>query len=220
MSSMRVDLALRRPPSIHESRGVLRVDLAGGLRLERDGVELPPPASRRARAILAYLALNPGPHPRGRLAAAFWPDVLDEAARTSPRAALSELRRAPRPGAGHVVATRETVALDGDGLAVDARTFDDALRRGDAAAALAACRAPILDGFDDDWAHEARRAHAERLTEALEAVAAGAEPAEAVRLTREQVPPHPPPQEPNPRPVQPPPPGRGPPGAGGAGQPL
>jgi DNA-binding SARP family transcriptional activator len=166
---------------------VLRVDLAGGLRLESDGAELAPPASRRARAILAYLALNPGPHPRGRLAAAFWPDVLDESARTSLRAALSELRRALGPAADRVVATRETVALDGEGLAVDARAFDAALRRGEPAAALAACRAPILDGFDDDWAEEARRAHAERLAEALEAVAASAEPAEAVRLTREQV---------------------------------
>ena len=163
------------------------MDLAGGLRLERDGVELAPPASRRARAILAYLALHPGPHPRGRLAAAFWPDVLDESARTSLRAALSELRRALGPAADHVHATRETVALDGEELAVDARAFDAALRRGDAAAALEACRAPILDGFEDDWAHEARRAHAERLAEALETVAAGADPAEAVRLTREQV---------------------------------
>jgi DNA-binding SARP family transcriptional activator len=166
---------------------VLRVDLARGLRLESDGAELAPPASRRARAILAYLALNPGPHPRGRLAAAFWPDVLDESARASLRAALSELRRALGPAADHVVATRDSVALDGEGLVVDARAFDAALGRGDAAGALEACRAPILDGFEDDWAHEARRAHAERLAEALEAVAAGAEPAEAVRLTRERV---------------------------------
>jgi DNA-binding SARP family transcriptional activator/tetratricopeptide (TPR) repeat protein len=166
---------------------VLRVDLAGGLRLESDGAELAPPASRRARAILAYLALNPGPHPRGRLAATFWPDVLDESARTSLRAALSELRRALGSAADRVVATRETVALDGAGLAVDARAFDAALRRGDPTAALAACRAPILDGFEDDWAQEARRAHVERLADALEAVATSAEPAEAVRLTREQV---------------------------------
>jgi DNA-binding SARP family transcriptional activator len=163
---------------------VLRVDLAGGLRIESDGAELAPPASRRARAILAYLALYPGPHARGQLAARFWPDVLDESARTSLRAALSELRRALGPAADHVVATRDAVAFESD---VDTRAFDAALRRGDPAAALAACRGPILDGFEDDWAHEARRAHAERLAEALEAVAAAADPAEAVRLTREQV---------------------------------
>jgi DNA-binding SARP family transcriptional activator len=167
---------------------VLEVRLAGGLSLRAGGAELAPPASRRARAVLAYLALNPGAHTRAQLAARFWPDVLDESARTSLRAALTELRRALGPAADHVVATRERVALDGAGLAVDARAFEQALTRGDAGAAVAACRAPILDGFDDDWAHEARQAHSRRLADALEQLAAAAhDPAEAIRLTREQV---------------------------------
>lgn len=167
---------------------MFRVDLGGGLRLEAGGVDVPPPASRRARGVLAYLALNPGPHARGQLAARFWPDVLDESARASLRAALSELRRALGPAAAHVLATRDTVALEGEDLRVDVRTFEQALRRGDPAGALAACRASILDGFEDEWAHEARGAHAERLAEALELLAgASVDPAEAVRLTREQV---------------------------------
>jgi DNA-binding SARP family transcriptional activator len=113
---------------------VLEVRLAGGLALRTGGAELPPPASRRARAVLAYLALRPGAHARARLAAQFWPDVLDESARTSLRAALSELRRALGPAAGHLVATRETVALDGAGLAVDTRAFEAALDAGRAVA--------------------------------------------------------------------------------------
>jgi DNA-binding SARP family transcriptional activator/tetratricopeptide (TPR) repeat protein len=181
-------LGLRERRAIEDSCGVLRVQLGGGLRLEAGGVELQPPASRRARGVLAYLALNPGPHARAQLAARFWPDVLDESARTSLRAALSELRRALGPAADHVVATRDTVALDGDDLTVDARAFEQALRQGDPAGALEACRAPILDGFDEDWAHEARRVHTERLAEAFELLAsASTDPAEAVRLTREQV---------------------------------
>jgi DNA-binding SARP family transcriptional activator len=83
---------------IEEGCGVLRVRLGGRLRLDAGGVELPPPASRRARGVLAYLALHPGPHARAELDARFWPDVLDESARTSLRAALSELRRRARPG--------------------------------------------------------------------------------------------------------------------------
>ena len=134
--------------------------------------------------MLAYLALHPGPHARAQLAARFWPDVLDESARASLRAALTELRRALGPAAGQLVAGRETVALEG---AVDTRAFAAALDAGDAAAALAASRAPILDGFDDDWAHDARQAHAQRLADALEQVARTAGPAEAIRLTREQV---------------------------------
>jgi RecA/RadA recombinase len=61
--------------------------------------------------------------------------VLDESAGTSLRAALTELRRALGPAAGYARATRETVALDGAGLMVDARSFERALDRGDAAVA-------------------------------------------------------------------------------------
>ena len=122
-----------------QGSAVLKLRLAGRLRFE--GAEIEPPASRRARGVLAYLALYPGPHSRAQLAARFWPDVLDESARTSLRAALTELRRALGPAAGHVIATRETVVLD-DGLWVDTRAFDAALARKDAAAALDACSRP------------------------------------------------------------------------------
>src|SRR5829696_4930787 len=91
---------------------MLRVRLAGGLVLRSDGRELAPPRSRRARAVLAYLAAHPGAHARGELAARFWPDVLDESSRTSLRAALSELRGALGPESERLVATRSTVALD------------------------------------------------------------------------------------------------------------
>ncbi len=163
---------------------MLEVRLTGGLALHVSGDELAPPASRRARAVLAYLALHPGPHARARLAARFWPDVLDESARTSLRAALTELRRALGPATDQLVAGRETVALE---AAVDTRAFAAALDAGDPAAALAASRGPILDGFDDDWAHDARQAHAQRLADALEQLASTADPGEAIRLTREQV---------------------------------
>ncbi len=156
--------------------------------MHTDGGEIAPPTSKRARAVLAYLALNPGPQPRGRLAARFWPDVLDESARASLRVALTELRQALGPAAGNVLATRDTVALDGEDLQVDARAFQRALDEGDPVRALEACSAPILDGFDEEWAHEARDEHAHRLGEALERAALLAEdPAEAVRLTRAQV---------------------------------
>jgi DNA-binding SARP family transcriptional activator len=166
----------------------LEVRLTGDLALRADGAELARPASRRARGVLAYLALNPGPQPRGRLAARFWPDVLDASARASLRVALSELRHALGPAAKYVVATRDAVALDGPDLIVDVREFQRALGRGDAPRALEACGAPILDGFDDDWSIEARDEHAHQLADALEqAAAATGDPDEAVRLTRAEV---------------------------------
>ena len=102
---------------------MLEIRLVGGLELRADGAELALPASKRARAVLAYLALNPGPQPRSRLAARFWPDVLDESARASLRVALTELRQALGPAARHLIATRDAVALDGADLTVDAREF-------------------------------------------------------------------------------------------------
>jgi DNA-binding SARP family transcriptional activator len=167
---------------------VLEVRLAGGLAVRADGAQLALPASRRARALLAYLALHPGPQPRANVAARFWPDVLDESARTSLRVALTELRQALGPAAVHLIATRESVALDGSDLRVDTRAFGDALASGDAAGAIAACSTPILLEFEDEWAYEARREHAQQLAEALELAAAAApDPAEALRLTRAQV---------------------------------
>jgi DNA-binding SARP family transcriptional activator len=167
---------------------MLEVRLAGSLELRADGAKLAPPASKRARAVLAYLALNPGPQTRSQLAAGFWPDVLDESARASLRVALTELRHALGSAAGYLVATRDTVALQGSDLTVDARVFKQALEQGDVAQALEACGAPILDGFDDEWAITARDEHVLRLADALEGAAATTDdPAEAVRLTRAQV---------------------------------
>ena len=140
---------------------MLRVRLAGSLALESDGREIPLPPSRRARALLAYLAAHPGPHARGELAARFWPDVLDESARTSLRAALSELRRALGPEAERLVATRETVALDG--AWVDLRESAALLEAGRVDDAAAVCDGELLQGMDDEWVFELRREHEDRL---------------------------------------------------------
>ncbi|MFL5861879.1 MAG: ATP-binding protein [Solirubrobacteraceae bacterium] len=114
--------------------------------------------------------------------------MLDESARASLRVALTELRHALGPAASHLVATRDTVALEGPGLRVDVRDFSEALAGGDAARALEACDAPILEDFEEEWALEARDEHVQQLAAALERAAATApHPAEAVRLTRAEV---------------------------------
>ncbi len=149
---------------------MLRVRLAGGLGLELDGREIPLPASRRARALLAWLAAHPGAHPRSELAGRFWPDVLDESARVSLRAALSELRRA-LGSADALVATRDTVALE---AWVDLREFDALAGAGRAAEAIAACGGELLTGMDDEWVYELRREHEGRLARAAAALVPGA----------------------------------------------
>ncbi len=156
---------------------MLRVRLIGGLALELDGRQLEPPRSRRGRALLAWLALHPGAHARGSVAGRFWPDVLDESARASLRAALTELRGALGQAAGCLVATRETVALAGGEpeLWVDVRAFAALLDAGRADEAVEIGSGELLTGLEDDWALEARDQHNNRLSEALETLAAEAE---------------------------------------------
>src|SRR4051812_38215586 len=114
---------------------MLRVCLLGEMSAEADGARLDPPDSRRAWALLAWLALNPGVHARGRLAARFWPDVLDSSARASLRSAVWSLRRALGEGAERwLVATRDGVGLSGDGeVWTDVGEFERLLRSGEAA---------------------------------------------------------------------------------------
>jgi len=105
------------------------VRVFGGLALESDGVALEPPASRRARELLGWLALNPGRHARAAVAARFWPDVLDASARASLRTTLHALRRALGDAGGRwLVATRDSVGLRGD-LWVDVHPVTNAAFR-------------------------------------------------------------------------------------------
>jgi DNA-binding SARP family transcriptional activator len=162
---------------------MLRVHVLGELELDDDGAPLAPPAGRRARALLAYLALHPGPHPRGALAARFWPDVLDESARTSLRGALADVRRAV---GDHLVATRETAGLDAGW--VDAAAFAALVAHGRDEEALALCRGDLLAGLDDDWIVALRDEHRDAQSALLARLAAGAGDSEtALRHARARV---------------------------------
>src|ERR687883_832751 len=156
---------------------MLRVRVLGELSLELDGVALDPPTSRRARSLLGLLAVDRRLHSRAQLAARFWPDVLDESARTSLRAALSALRRSLGPDADrYLVAGRETVALaDGELVRTDLDEFDELLASGRVEDALGLARGELLEGLDDDWVYERRDEHRDRVAAALERLAAEAE---------------------------------------------
>src|SRR3954453_199215 len=91
---------------------MLRVRLLVELCADVDGCTVVAPASRRAWHLLAWLALHPGEHPRGSVAARFWPEVLDASARGSLRNAMWALRRALGPdGEDAVVAGRDRIGL-------------------------------------------------------------------------------------------------------------
>ena len=150
---------------------MLRVSVLGELQLERDGIQIDPPARRPARALLGWLALHPGMYARSTVAARLWPNVLDESARTSLRTALSALRAVI--GIGALLASREQIGL-ADGVWIEAREFDRLRDAGRLDDALALCRGELLAGFDEDWVLVTRDWHRERVSETLAVMAADA----------------------------------------------
>ncbi|KWV90436.1 alpha/beta fold hydrolase [Erythrobacter sp. YT30] len=68
----------------------LKIKTIGPITTIHDGAELPLPASRKSRALLAYLLLNEGPHSREALCELLW-DVPDDP-RGALRWSLSKLR--------------------------------------------------------------------------------------------------------------------------------
>jgi DNA-binding SARP family transcriptional activator len=171
---------------------MLRVRLLGGLAIEVDDLPLPPPGGRPARALLAWLALNPGLHARSRVAGHLWPDVREDSARASLRNALMAVRRAlGEDGSRYLVAQRDRVGLAAEGVWVDVLEARALEREGRLEEAAALARGELLPGLDADWVHDARDAHARGLVALTGATAAAAEArgdlAEAVRLSREAV---------------------------------
>jgi DNA-binding SARP family transcriptional activator len=160
--------------------------------VERDNMELPAPASRRAWSLLAYLSLHPGPQSRGELAARFWSDVLDSSARASLRSAIWSLRRALEPSADEIlIAGRDDIALAHDELWVDAQAFTELIEQGRDRDAVELCRGELLSGFEEDWIFSAREKHREQLLKALERLACDCETAGdgagAIEWSRRQV---------------------------------
>jgi len=161
--------ALLRDCSTTLSHQVL-IRVLGGLSATVAGSPVALPADARARELLAYLAVNPGPHARSRLAGLLRPDVAEASARKTLRDAIYELRRALAP-AEAVIATRESVELRAQ---VDLAEFRSAAEL-EARAALAG--GELLCGLDADWAMRARDEHEHELSGVLTALARRAEDA-------------------------------------------
>src|SRR3954447_17322724 len=145
---------------------MLRVRLLGGLALE--GVDTP--ASRPARELLAWLALDPGWHSRAEVAARFWPDLFD--ARAALRTTLHELRRAGCDA--FVRVDRERVGL-APGVWVDVHALTGA--------ALVAA-GELLPELAREWVLTARDEHADRVASELAVLAGGPD---GLRWAREAV---------------------------------
>lgn len=159
------------------STGGFEIRLLGELRVFRQGVEVPLPASRKARALLAYLVATGRPHRRERLCELFW-DLPDDP-KAALRWSLSKLRKVvDSPERVRIIADRERVALDAEGAEIDIRNTHARLRQGaeeltppeleDMARRLDTVLLDGLDGAGDEafgsWlAAEREDAHAARV---------------------------------------------------------
>ena len=112
-----------------DSAPLLRVRLLGPLTISRDGVTLELPASRKVRALLAYLALAPRAVTRSHLCSLLW-DVPSDP-RGELRWCLSKIRGLVDEPARRRVETRaDTVKLDLTDCFVDASEIARAAQAG------------------------------------------------------------------------------------------
>lgn len=145
---------------------VVRVRLLGGLCAEVRGAPVALPGHPQGPALLAWLALHPGEHPRGPLAAVLWPQLAPSNARRALREAVWSVRRSLGPLEGEVLDGRDTVGLRCE---TDLAAFEAALDAGEPRSALALGRGALLAGAGLDayeWVLTARAEHERRIVRA------------------------------------------------------
>lgn len=155
----------------------LTLQLLGGLRLQDASGNDIAISSRKARALLAYLATCPDEfHDRDRVAAVLWDEVDPELARANLRQALAVLRRSVPATEAMLRTDTRSVAIHTASLAIDLQLLRlslDAPNRTALQAALIHYRGEFLDGFDgrslafDEWLQQQRRAIRVTVTAAL-----------------------------------------------------
>ncbi len=150
----------------------LDLKLLGGFEARLDSGQKIALPTRKAEALLAYLALAQGkPRTRDHLVGLLWSDRGESQAKGSLRQALTSLRHGlPADGAPVIDTEGEGVALEPRALAVDVLEFERLAKNGsngNLAQASELYRGPLLDGFTvrdpafDDWlAQERARLHA------------------------------------------------------------
>jgi TolB-like protein len=128
---------------------VVRLTLLGGFdarRIEGKAVQLP---TRKAEALLAFLACKSGEkQPRDRLTALLWGDRSDPQARHSLSQALVSIRHAFDDSAPWLLTERETIAAQPGAIDLDVAEFQKLSHTAnDLKGALELYRGPFLDGF-------------------------------------------------------------------------
>ncbi|WP_218573493.1 alpha/beta hydrolase [Rheinheimera lutimaris] len=147
----------------------IAINMLGKLELRRNGMVIAMPASKRSRALLAYLALTARPHRRDRLCEVFWeiPDDPKGALRWS----LSKIRPLVNDAtAERLQADRERVSLVSSDICIDLQQLIAKSQQSDLSIAeleelLLQSQQPFLQGLDlpdqslfQDWLTAERNA--------------------------------------------------------------
>ncbi|HEX2493954.1 MAG TPA: BTAD domain-containing putative transcriptional regulator [Steroidobacter sp.] len=157
----------------------LILQVLGGFRVQDAGGREIRIASRKGRALLAYLALRAEEsHSRERLAMLLWEDADEELARTSLRQALAAVRKAlTKPAQAALLADAEFVRIDASLIHSDLMAFQRGFNDGTRTAlkeAVAHYRGDLLEGFDarstafDEWLNQERLALRKQVSGALQ----------------------------------------------------
>jgi len=176
-----------------ESRSVgsagLRIRLLGRPAISRDGVDVPLPASRKVRALLAYLALAPRGATRTPLCELLWDAPEDP--RGELRWCLSKLRRVlDTPDRVRVLNEGDLVRLDLTDCEVDVIAMERAMASGAQSLAVGQARSLVAriggdfaEGLDIDrspafggWVTAVRRRFRDMHVALLERIATGSAP--------------------------------------------
>lgn len=156
----------------------LRIHLLGGLQVFSDTDRTFAIPTRKAQALLAYLARHPGQHySRDKLASLLWEGSGEVQARASLRQALAALRRTlPLADEDLASGSRDSVTLNPDCAAVDAVEFEslaDSDETGDLERAAALYQGELLEAFNpkapafEDWLMAERQRLREQAIDAM-----------------------------------------------------
>src|SRR6266705_2490670 len=156
---------------------MLELRTFGGLSLEANGAPLRGAAAqRKTLALLALLARHPRGLSRDKLIAYLWSETDAEHGRSLLRQACYALRR-DLPANDLFLGSSE-LRLNPAVVTSDVQVFDDALQRGDPAAAVDRYSGPFLDGFYlteasefERWLETERAQLAKQFRDALETLA-------------------------------------------------
>jgi DNA-binding SARP family transcriptional activator len=141
--------------------------------------------TRKATALIAYLALTGHPHARDSIAALLWPDADAERARGALRRTLSTLRSGL--GGEELRVEGHRIALDHAAVDLDVRRFRALVTDGRLDEAASAYTGDFLSGFTlrdsatfDEWQAAQADALQQELAAVLERLASSEEPRRAI----------------------------------------